>query len=271
VDSREHGGHERRSGAWQAVGVGLAVGAAGAFLARDLEVPSYVSYWGDAAPLVVAAAAAAAGLWLTRVRRLLAALVALLGLAWCLVAFTPLALTLSDGLVRRDPVSPADAVVVLASRLQEDGELTSVALSRLLHGVELVAQERAPRLVLTELPAPYQPYSVPARALLANLGVRAELLGVGPVERTRDEARQVAALFRARGWRKALLVTSPIHSRRAAAAFEREGLIVVSSPAVETRWDLETLSRPEERLAAFGAIVHERLGLLYYRFKGWAD
>lgn len=256
---------------WQALGVGLAVGAATALIARDLQLPSYVSYWGDASPLVLAGTLVAAALWISPLRRLLAGLAAALGVAWCLVAFTPVSLWLADGLVRRDATSDADAVVVLASRLQEDGELTSVAMSRLLHGAELVAQRRASHLVLTELPAPFRSYASPARALLAGLNVAVEVHSVGPVERTRDEARLVASLFRSRGWGRALLVTSPLHSRRAAASFEKAGLRVVSSPAVETRWDLETLSRPEERLAAFGAVVHERIGLQYYRLRGWID
>jgi uncharacterized SAM-binding protein YcdF (DUF218 family) len=64
-------------------------------------------------------------------------------------------------------------------------------------------------------------------------------------------------------------VTSPTHSRRAALALEREGVDVVSSPCRETRFDLETLDRPGERLMAFGSLIHERLGLLYYRWRGW--
>jgi uncharacterized SAM-binding protein YcdF (DUF218 family) len=79
----------------------------------------------------------------------------------------------------------------------------------------------------------------------------------------------VGETFRLRGWRTILLVTSPTHSRRASLAFEREGLDVVSSPSVETRFDLETLDRPGERLTAFGAVTHERLGLVWYRWKGW--
>ena len=90
-----------------------------------------------------------------------------------------------------------------------------------------------------------------------------------PVTNTRDEAKLVAEMFRLEGWRTVIVVTSPTHSRRASASLEREGLDVVSSPSVETRFDLETLDRPGERLMAFGALTHERLGLLWYRFKGW--
>jgi uncharacterized SAM-binding protein YcdF (DUF218 family) len=89
------------------------------------------------------------------------------------------------------------------------------------------------------------------------------------VRSTHDEAVLVARLFRERGWRRVLLVTSPTHTRRAAAAFEREGLLVVSSPAIETRFDLERLEHPDERLFAFGSLIHERAGIAVYRYRGW--
>jgi uncharacterized SAM-binding protein YcdF (DUF218 family) len=104
---------------------------------------------------------------------------------------------------------------------------------------------------------------------MAHLGLEHELLTVGPVRSTREEALLVAKLFRERGMRRVLLVTSPTHSRRAAAAFERERLEVVSSPATETRFDLERLSEPDERLFAFGTLLHERVGLQVYRWRGW--
>ena len=99
-------------------------------------------------------------------------------------------------------------------------------------------------------------------------GIEAELVVVGPVANTRDEARLVAGLAAERGFRTILLVTSPTHTRRAAAAFEKKGLAVVVSPSVETRFDLETLDDPDDRVKAFGNLLHERLGLLVYRLRG---
>ena len=44
---------------------------------------------------------------------------------------------------------------------------------------------------------------------------------------------------------------------------------VVRVPAVETRFDLETLDRPLERIALFSQVLHERLGTWIYRRRGW--
>jgi uncharacterized SAM-binding protein YcdF (DUF218 family) len=249
---------------------GLAVGGAAAVLARDLDLATLTSYWGSRSPLMVGVALAFALLWPTRLRKALAAATAALAVAWCVVAFTPLTPWLARELPRRDAPRPADAVFVLGTRLQEDGEFTTQSLTRLVRALELVGQGFTGRVIVSELPPPYTQYAPAARALIASLRLDAEVLAVGPVRTTRDEARLVAGLARERGMQRLILVTDPLHSRRAGAAFEAEGLEIVSVPSIETRYDLERLDRPDERLASFGALLHEYAGAAYYRLRGWA-
>jgi uncharacterized SAM-binding protein YcdF (DUF218 family) len=162
-------------------------------------------------------------------------------------------------------------VYVFASRVQDDGDPTSDAMSRLLKGVELVAEGRAPRLLVSEIPPPAGPYAPLARAWLTTFARRGEVVSVGRIRNTRDEAAAVARLCRERGWGRVLAVTSPTHTRRAAAALEKEGLAVSAVPSIETRFDLERLDWPGDRREAFAAVAHERIGLVYYRRKGWID
>jgi uncharacterized SAM-binding protein YcdF (DUF218 family) len=253
------------------LGVGLAAGALAGLVAVDLNLPSLVSWYGDRSFLVPASAAVGALAWLTPLRRLAGLVAGLHALLWAAVAFTPLTPWLAEGLVRRDPVAAADAVFVFASRVQEDGDPTSDAMSRLLRGVELVGEGRAPRLLVSELPPPAGPYLPLARAWVARFAGRGEVLGVGRIVRTHDEAVAVARLCRQRGWTRVLAVTSPTHTARAAAALEKQGLEVIAVPSVETRFDLESLRFPGDRRAAFAAIAHERLGLVVYRRRGWID
>jgi uncharacterized SAM-binding protein YcdF (DUF218 family) len=250
-------------------GVGLAVGALAGFVALDLNLLSLVSYWGDKSFLVPASAAAGALLWLTPLRRFVGVAVALLALLWLAVAFTPLTRAMRDSLVRRDEVQAADAVFVFGSRIQLDGEPSSDAMSRLFRGLELVADGRAPRLVVSELPPPFPAYAPLARDWVGRFAPAVEVLSFGPIRNTHDEAVHLAALFRQRGWKRVLAVTSPTHTRRAAECLEKEGLDVVSVPAIETDFDVERLERPEDRRAAFRTIAHERLGLVVYRWRGW--
>jgi len=207
--------------------------------------------------------------WLTPLRRLVVAGPLVLAALVLAVGFTPLTSRLAEGLVRRDPVENADAVFVFASRIQEDGDPTTDAMSRLLKGIELMAEGRAPWLVVSELPPPAGSYAPLARAWLAAFARRGEVLHVGPIANTHDEAVALAQLARERGIKRVLAVTSPTHTRRAAAALEKQGLVAIAVPAVETNFDLERLRFPAERRRAFPAIAHERIGLLVYRRRGW--
>jgi uncharacterized SAM-binding protein YcdF (DUF218 family) len=240
-------------------------------VATDIGLPSLVSWWQDWTYIVVAAAFAGAVVWLTPLRRLGVLAVGLLCALWLLVAFTPLTVWMKDGLVRRDPIQAGDAAFVFGSSVQPDDEPTPKAMARLFRALELVADGRTRHLVVSEIPAPWGRSAPIAEGWVARFAPQAEVLVVGPVRNTHDEAVAVKALFEKRGWARVLAVTSPTHTRRAAAALEAQGLEVVAVPAVETQFDLEGLGFPSDRREAFGALAHEWLGLYVYRQRGWID
>jgi len=254
---------------WSRAGTGLAVGALAGALAKDLDLLSLASYWNDRAPFVLGAALAGALLWNTRLRWLVGLGAASLLALWTVVAYTSLCPWLAKDLVRRDAPQPADAVFVHGSRVQLDGDLTDEAVSRLLHGLELLQQGKAPRLILSELPPPFPSHTDSARRLMKELAMEQEILSVGETSNTHAEAVAVAALYRERGWNRLLVVTAPLHSRRACASLEHEGVTVVCSPSVERSFDLETLDEPDGRLRAFGSIMHEKVGIWVYGRRGW--
>ncbi|PYQ42307.1 MAG: hypothetical protein DMF77_13305 [Acidobacteria bacterium] len=237
------------------------MGAVAGFMLRDLAVDTLASFW---LPWAVLGAVV-----FGRLRTLLGAFTMAVLAIWLAVAFTPLVARLARPLVRRDAVVAADAVLVLGSRLQSDGEPSATALSRLVHGLELTREPGA-RLVVTEKVPPPAAYAALASQLARRLGLTPEVIAVGPARRTRDEAVEAAALCRRRGWHRLLVVTSPTHSRRACDAVEHLGVAVSCSPAAETEFDLETFDRPSDRFIAFRSVLHEWAGIWYYRYKGWA-
>ena len=245
------------------------VGALAGSFVVDLNLPSLISFLGDRSFMLPAFALAGALAWLTPLRALAAGGTVLLAAFWLAVSFTPLTSRMAEGLVRRDPIENADAVFVFASRVQEDGDPTTDAASRLLKGIELMAEGRAPLLVVSETPAPTGSYAALARAWLAKFARQGEVLRIGPIVNTHDEAVALAALCRERRIRRILAVTSPTHTRRAAATLEKEGLVAISVPSVETNYDLESLRHPGDRRRAFGNVAHERVGLVVYRRRGW--
>ncbi|MBX7186141.1 MAG: YdcF family protein [Vicinamibacteria bacterium] len=249
--------------------LGAALGLAAGAFTRDLDLTSLVSFWGDRLVFLPLGAIFGALCAATRLRRAFYACVALLAVLWVGVAYGPLSRMLLAGLVRSDALRPADAVLVLGTRMQSDGDPTATQLSRLLRGLELVKDGLAPRLMITELPPPYAAQRPFVEALLARFKPDVELVDFGPTFNTRDEAVMAAEYLKKRGLRRIIVTSSPTHTYRAAALLEAQGLEVMATPARETRFDLETLDRPEERLLAFGAIIHERLGIVVYRRRGW--
>jgi len=246
---------------------GAALGALAGFLTRDLDLPALVSFEHSREPLVIIVSLLGGALAVTRLRWIMATMTAALVLLWCVVAFSPIAAWLSRGLVRTETAERTDAVFVSLSSLRPGRHRMGEVQNRLVHGIQLVALRKAPRLVLTE--SGEVPGVAFARLLMESPLVVAELVVAGRAENTHEEAVAVAQLARQRGFKRILLVTSPIHSRRASGAFEKEGLAVVSSPSRETRFDLETLDGWRDRLSAFGSVMHERLGLWVYARRGW--
>jgi len=251
---------------------GGALGFLLGLLAKELDFATLVSFHGDRTLVILSSVAMGAVLGFARFDKLLV-LAATAGVSlWILVALTPLTEWMGEALVRRDPLQKADAVFVLASGLQADGDLSTAAMSRLLGGLKLLGEGWAPRLVLSELPLPWPRYRDAAYDLMDSLDMSQEILVVGPVLNTHDEAVAVGELVRELGFERLLVVTSPSHSLRASLALEAEGVSVVSAPSVETMFDYENLGaviRGDDRVRAFGVFIHEYAGLWYYRWKGW--
>jgi uncharacterized SAM-binding protein YcdF (DUF218 family) len=248
---------------------GAAMGALAGFCVRDLDLPALVSFERSLEPLVVVASLVGAVLGLTCLRRALSVTTLLLALLWCVVAFSPLSRWLSHGLTRFEVAEPADAVFVSSSGLRPGPQRLAEARNRFFYGVDLIVRDKARRFILTE--SSDVPGTALARQLLGSAGVVPELLEAGRAETTHEEAVAVGRLVRHRGFKLILLVTSPLHSRRASAALEKEGVTVVSSPSPEMRFDLERLATSAARLTAFGSVIHERLGFWVYARRGWVE
>lgn len=224
---------------------------------------------------VAALAGALLGQWRPAVPRALAGAVAALLLA---VAYTPLAPALLQGIVRRDVpdgVHPAvDAVVVLSAEVQSDGLVARHGIERLLAGAAWAHRLGRP-LVLSVIRDPGRPRAVSSEADQRHIAALAgvpTVYFVDSVHVTRDEAVREAALARRLGWRRLLVVTSPSHSRRACAAYERAGVLVTCAPSPARTYALGgayPVASTAERVGAFRDWLYEALGWWSYRARGW--
>ncbi len=183
------------------------------------------------------------------------------------------------------PPAGADAVVMLGgahgfSARSLVGWNSGEPSDRILAAVELVRQGHAKVLVLGG--AAYKrdgverPDSEIIIRWLTSWQVAAgEVIPLGICRDTRDEAFKTAELARQRGWKRVIVVSSGYHLRRAEGVFRRAGLEVIMVGAefqgLEHR-EADAWIQPVpngENFRLFGYWLHEEIGLVYYRLKGW--
>lgn len=142
-----------------------------------------------------------------------------------------------------DAAQPADAIVILGARVEQDGQPGPDLQSRTLHGVSLFQRGLAPYLICT---GGYQNDRLSAASVARNLavsrGVPAEqvLLADGSMT-TREDALRTRQLVDAYGLQTAILVSHPLHLERASVLFEGQGVTVYPSP---TSTNLESIPWP---------------------------
>jgi uncharacterized SAM-binding protein YcdF (DUF218 family) len=155
------------------------------------------------------------------------------------LVFHPLWLTaIGDFLIARDDLQPADAIVVLAGN----------SPSRAQHAVELYQAGWAPKVLISN--EMVQSHGVEASwvqlraAGLVHLDAPDD--AIVPMEQiaqsTYQEALESRDLMLERGWRSAILVSDPFHTRRALWTFrgvwQKVGLSVIASPADQSKYNL---------------------------------
>lgn len=170
------------------------------------------------------------------------------------------------------PTGGVQAVVVLSAFLTTDGQLDHVAADRLLAGLSLVKKLGAPLLVTTRFRHPDDPGITTdgdQGRLVALVASGARWIVTPEVFDTRDEARETAAIAKREGFTRIALVTSPMHTRRACAVFEAEGLAVTCVAATARDGAFRALKTPSERLRAVRLGVYESVAGVWYRLRGW--
>ncbi len=206
---------------------------------------------------------------LTRFRGALWGVTALLALFFTIAVYTPLIYGPAERLVREDSLLPADAIVCLSSAGTNEGRLDREGTERYLTALRLAQQGYADTIVRTRLPQDYAPVDADVEWLRSGLAPRVSIETVGPVSSTWDEAQRVLDLVRERGWREPIiLVTSPMHTARAAAVFEKSGVRVLSVPAQSRQYSRVPPHRPDDRRYMLGRWIYETCAWQYYRAKG---
>ncbi len=206
-------------------------------------------------------------IYLTRFKAVLWALVFAACLLTFVIIYTPLVPVMANFLMDEDPLEKADAIAVLGTYVSDSGFLSNEGMNRLLHGIHLAREGYASTLI-TSAYAIGEPTPERDLANLAPLLEGINLVTAATSENTFDESQAVIQYLQKSGSKKILIVTSPLHTRRTKAVFQRAGVrvLVVACPRRDN--NLTRLDEPRFRWILFWNCLYETVGLLVYRSQG---
>jgi uncharacterized SAM-binding protein YcdF (DUF218 family) len=187
------------------------------------------------------------------------------------VMFTPLPNLLSSYLTVEPNIKKADVIVVLGGGFYPKGELSLASMDRTVKGITLYLEGRAGKLIFAGgNPKGYPGYISEAGSmaqLAGNLRFPSrDIIIERKSNRTYESAVMVKKIMDNLGLKDAVLVTSSYHMLRSKLTFEHAGVVVY--PASTAPIEKYTTG-PVQRLLLFQAVLHEYLGLAYYKWKGW--
>ncbi|MFB0537346.1 MAG: YdcF family protein, partial [Anaerolineae bacterium] len=133
---------------------------------------------------------------------------------------------------RIDQAQPADAIVVLGAQVLPNGRAGPDLEARTAHAVGLYQAGLAPRIICTGgVKGERSSAAAVAGNLASSWGVPREAIFLADGSwQTQEDALQTAAVMAQHGWQTAIVVSHPLHVYRAKLFFEREGIVVYTSP-----------------------------------------
>lgn len=162
-----------------------------------------------------------------------------------------------DGYGQPDRAHPADAIVVLGSRVYPGGMAGPALRRRARHAAALYQQGFAPHIVCSGgLGADPPTEAEVACAFVEQLGVPTSAIVLETqAHSTEENALYTAAIAYERGWSSLLIVSDGYHLLRATFLFKQTGLTIYASPAQITAGPMnpiERAGRETREWAAFG-------------------
>ena len=229
-------------------------------------------------PGVALFAVVGAVLRITPLSALLALALIVGSLTVLIVTETSLSNVVAQRWIRQDPLPGArlDAVVVTSAGVNPNNTMSGEAVDHLLTGLDLVRRGVAARIVTSTVVEDFPRQKVASTAdqarIINLLTPSPTWIRTGVTTSTRDEAVRAAQTLLPRGWKRVAVVSSPMHTRRACAAFEAVGFTVTCVAALaRTPGGGDPGPWPADRLRVFGDWVYEGLAWMRYKSRGWVE
>lgn len=223
-------------------------------------------------------------------RRWKGLLVVFISFVVLVVAGSPVSKSLYANHERSFPVTPVgsspqgDAIVVLGGdvAIPNSPRVTSqLNGNRLIHAYRLYRAGKAPVILISGgnvFPQEgLDPEAFYSRRLLEEFGVPSDAILLESDSRnTHENAVRTRKILGAIGIDQILLVTSGFHMKRAVLTFEKSGFDVIPSPS-----GISVVDYAQPRLLDWWPslgnlkkaqiLIHEKIGLMVYRIRGWTD
>jgi uncharacterized SAM-binding protein YcdF (DUF218 family) len=178
------------------------------------------------------------------------------------------------------PLESAEAIVILAGTVNSPLPTRPYSYPspdtyrRLQHGLWIFRHWKStvPILVCGGGSESYEPYSQTMRRVLETEGVPANLIWTeGRSRSTHENAVYGSEILRERGVSRIALIVEASSMPRAAASFRKAGMTVVPVPIRFTELELNfhDILPNWQAIALNGETIHELVGLVWYRLRGW--
>lgn len=193
-----------------------------------------------------------------------------LALAYGLVFHTPLAWWAAAPLKVEAAPRAADAIVVFAGGVGESGRAGGGFQERVTQAVTLYRAGYASHVVFSSGFVFTMREAEVMKAVAVSAGVPAEAIVLEEqATNTHENVVYSARVLDARGWTRALLVSSPYHMRRALLTWEKAapGVEVIPVPVPESQF--YTRDGWGISLEQLRGLLHEYAAIPYYWWKGW--
>ena len=205
-------------------------------------------------------------------RRIVSALNLILWLAFLgalAIAFTPLTRYMLKPLEVKEDVRKADVIVVLCDGIDKGRYLSVLSSHVMVRGAQLYFEGKAKKILFAGGIRPQR--GVAEAAVMAQeakrLNIPAEdILMEKRSQTTHEKVVELKKMTEALRWKSIILVTSYCKMKRSLMSFEYAGFKVYPAPADPYE---KYADGPMERVSLFGDLIHEYVGIVYYKVRGW--
>ena len=207
-------------------------------------------------------------------RRRMVRIIFTLSIILLLVFYTPLIWFLASPLKIANSPQKADCIVVFAGGVGESGKAGQGYEERVQYAVELYKKGYAKKMIFSSGYMRIFKEPLLMEALAVSLGVPKEAIILEDKARnTYENVKFTKKILDKNNWHDILLISSPYHMRRVRLIYDKvaSDIDVIYLPLLKSVFyqHLERFLSKRITLEQIRGIIHEYLGILYYRLKGW--